>query len=176
MSKLTVTEKEHWKERVERRINKAIDALGQQHPSFMANLQAKARERTLKELGVLDIKQQLESLETESARLRDEKDSLERLFRSKVTGKPEKDCQQYYMSSEADRVLNAHQAVIEDEQLTKSPTGRRFLALRREKDELLDTIWLATSSRQIKELWQHMATILGEECTQLQHDVLSTDQ
>ncbi|MCA9186160.1 MAG: hypothetical protein R3E01_36175 [Pirellulaceae bacterium] len=176
MSKLTVTEKEHWKERVERRISKAIDALSQQHPSFLAEIQEKSRAKALQALGALDTKQQLDELKRQMAELENEKSRVERVHYSKITGKPEAECQQYYVSSEADRVIKSHQSLIEDELLAQSKVGQRFLALHREKDELLDTIWLATSNQQIKDLWRRVADVLGDQATDLQKDILETHE
>ncbi len=38
MSRLTVTEKEHWKERIERRISKAISDLEAEAPTLMPSI------------------------------------------------------------------------------------------------------------------------------------------
>ena len=38
---------------------------------------------------------------------------------------------------------------------------------------LSDTVWLATSAIQVKELWKRVGILLGEEDTALQKDALS---
>ena len=38
---------------------------------------------------------------------------------------------------------------------------------------LLDTVWLATSGQQIKELWKKVADLLSEEQTPLQKEALA---
>jgi hypothetical protein len=43
------------------------------------------------------------------------------------------------------------------EVMSAHATGRDILELEREKDELLDTIWLATSNVQLKSLWTRFA-------------------
>lgn len=48
-----------------------------------------------------------------------------------------------------------------------------MLALRKEKEELLDTVWLATSGKQIKDLWQKVSDLLQQEPTPLQQDALA---
>jgi hypothetical protein len=45
--------------------------------------------------------------------------------------------------------------------------------LRREREDLLDTVWLATSPAQVKDLWQKLGSVLGDEYTPLQQEALS---
>ena len=45
--------------------------------------------------------------------------------------------------------------------------------LRQERDNLLDTIWLATSSQQIKDLWKKVVVLLGDEQTHLEKEALA---
>jgi hypothetical protein len=65
-----------------------------------------------------------------------------------------------------------HQERIEDELLAQSELGRRILTLRAEKDALLDTVWLATSNAQIRDLWSHISVVLGDDSTPLQQQIL----
>ena len=51
--------------------------------------------------------------------------------------------------------------------------GQEILRLRREKENLLDTIWLATSPHQIRQLWQKVVELLGDEQTILQKEALA---
>ena len=50
-----------------------------------------------------------------------------------------------------------------------------MLRLRQEKDELLDVVWLATSGTEIRQLWQKVVELLGDEQTQLQIDALAIE-
>jgi len=63
-------EKEHWISRVERRINKAIEALTEQHPDFMEELQSKSESKVLNTLGVFEMKQQLDALQMQIKAIR----------------------------------------------------------------------------------------------------------
>ena len=74
---------------------------------------------------------------------------------------------------EVDNAVARRQAVHEEELLAETEPGLRILKLRQEKENLLDTVWLATSSKQIKELWSKVAEILGDEQTPLQQDALA---
>lgn len=52
MPGLTVTEKEHWKERISRRIDKKIDAIAAEQPNLMDCVQRESREKALQSLGL----------------------------------------------------------------------------------------------------------------------------
>ena len=65
---------------------------------------------------------------------------------------------------------------LEDELLKDSPLGRQILKLRAEKDALLDTVWLATSSAQVRDLWSRVSAVLGEEVTPLQQQILLREE
>lgn len=54
--------------------------------------------------------------------------------------------------------------------LAKSARGKQIIALRMEKENLLDTVWLATSGKQIKELWETLNSLLGNTQTKLQRE------
>ena len=52
MPTLTVTEKEHWKGRIARRIDKKIEALTASDPNFFDRIDRQARQRALESLGL----------------------------------------------------------------------------------------------------------------------------
>ena len=72
-------------------------------------------------------------------------------------------------------MINRRKSVHEDELLADCEIGRQILGLRQERDNLLDTVWLASSPKQIKELWTKVATLLGDEQTPLQRDALAIE-
>ena len=51
--------------------------------------------------------------------------------------------------------------------------GRQILRLRAEKDRLLDTVWLARSPAQIRQLWTKVGELLGDELTHLEREALA---
>ncbi len=73
------------------------------------------------------------------------------------------------------RAIEKRQAVHEDELLADTELGREILSLRLERDNLLDTVWLATSPKQIKELWKQVDEMLGGSQTKLQGEALAID-
>jgi len=81
----------------------------------------------------------------------------------------------YRFDQEVDSAVNRRKAAHEDELLAASELGQRILKLRQEKENLLDTVWLATSPKQIKELWSKVAELLGERQTQLEKEAMAID-
>jgi hypothetical protein len=63
MSHLTVTEKEHWKERISRRIDKAIEAIYAAHPDLKTRIADAARSEALRSLGITQLQQQIDIIE-----------------------------------------------------------------------------------------------------------------
>ena len=59
--------------------------------------------------------------------------------------------------------------------LAESDLGKQVLALRSEKDNLLDTVWLATSCAQIKELWEQVNALLELKPTALEEKALQIE-
>jgi hypothetical protein len=49
------------------------------------------------------------------------------------------------------------------------------IELEREKEELLDTVWLATSGLQIKQLWAKVTDILQQQPTPFQQKALKIE-
>src|SRR5438874_6732960 len=50
MAGLTVTEKEHWKERIERRLDKRIEAIWARDPNLKERIDDEARQKALESL------------------------------------------------------------------------------------------------------------------------------
>lgn len=176
MSQLTVTEKEHWKERISRRIDKAIETVYAEQPGLRSRIAEAAQSEALKSLGLLELQRQLDKLAEAEKRTAKQKESSQKQMLAIVKGVnvDELPSYSYYSSAfqEVTTAVNRRQAIHEEELLARDPHGKRILKLRHEKDELLDTVWLATSSKQIKELWQSVALLLREEPTELQTQAL----
>jgi hypothetical protein len=175
MSHLTVTEKEHWKQRISRRIDKAIEAIYAAHPDLKSRIVEAARAEALRSLGLTQLQQQIDTIEESEKRSTKQKEATYKQMIAIVIGKSVDDVPYHYYALRPNEVtvaIERRQAVHEEELLARDPQGKRILALRREKEELLDTVWLATSGKQIKELWQSIAELLSDEPTELQTQAL----
>jgi len=78
----------------------------------------------------------------------------------------------YRYDSDVENAVKARAKALEAEILSESELGSQVLALRQEEDNLLDTVWLATSPSQIKELWEQVNALLEVTPTALEEKAL----
>ncbi len=178
MSGLTVTEKEHWKTRIARRIEKRIEAITASDPNFFERIERDVRQRALESLGLAEYQTELDQLEQQKAVLEKREKQLNKAMLAKIRGVEPDDLDDYHSyrhHNEVDNAVTRRKAVHEDELLAESELGQQVLRLRGEKDELLDVVWLATSGTEIRQLWQKVVELLGDEQTQLQKDALAIE-
>lgn len=175
MTSLTVREKEHWKERISRKIELAIEELyAQEHPAFREEVHQEAKTLAEQSLGIHELRNEAERLKKEIRSLEERRSELFRRMYGIVENRPTEAAGWSSHEPHAielavrDRIKVHRQSI-----LAKSDTGRQVLELEREKEELLDTVWLATSSSQVKELWQKVADILQQQPTKLQQEAIA---
>ena len=173
---LTITEKEHWKDRIARRIDKRIETIFAEEPNLQDRIQREARQRALSSLGLSDQQTELDEIEKQKKALDEREQEINKAMLARVRGVPVSDIDEYIAYRYDNEISNAvtrRQAVHEDELLAENERGQEIVRLRQEKEELLDTVWLATSGAQIKELWPKVAELLSDQQTQLQRDALA---
>ena len=176
MSGLTVTEKQHWKDRIARRIDKRIETLAAAEPNLMDRIQREARHATLVSLGLAAWQTELDEIKQQKEALDKREERIERSMLAQVRGVPLDSINEYSgyrHSDEVERAVKRRQAVHEDELLAQNPTGQQILAMRREKENLLDIVWLATCSGELKTLWSKVSELLQDEPTRLERDALA---
>jgi len=173
---LTITEKEHWKDRIARRIEKRIEAIFAEEPNLEDRIQREARQRALSSLGLSDQQTELDEIEKQKKALEKREQEIGIGMLARVRGVPVSDIDDYFAYQHDNEISNAvkrRQSVHEDELLAEHERGQEIVRLRQEKEDLLDTVWLATSGAQIKELWSKVAELLGDPQTQLQREALA---
>jgi hypothetical protein len=175
MPTLTVTEKEHWKERIARRIDKRIESRTASEPAFLERIREQARQRALQSLGLAAIQAEVDALAEQKLELERRERQAERALLAAVRRVPIEAVEDYYHGSqvEVNQAVQRRQTLHEEELLAEDPLGQQILHLRQEKENLLDTIWLATSPQQVKELWKKVIELLGDEQTALQKEALA---
>ena len=173
---LTVAEKEHWKARIHKRIDIKIDAITASDSDFFERIKRDARTRAVASLGLADLEVESENIERQRASLNERDEQLNRQKLARVRSVPPESLDAYAVircDSEIQTAITRRQVVHEDELLRESDLGREVTALRAEKECLLDTIWLAASSAEVKSLWAKVTDLLGDEQTPLQRDALA---
>ena len=175
---LTVTEKEHWKDRIARRIDKRIEAISAEDPNLFDRVRRDARQRALDSLGLAEMQAELDAIEQEKDALEKRADRIGKGMLAHIRGVPVDNIDDFYgyrREHEVSSAIERRQQVHEDELLAESELGQRILHLRREQEELIDVVWLATSPKEVKELWTKITELLGDDQTQLQRDALTIE-
>ena len=174
---LTVSEKNHWKDRIARRIEKRIEALQAADPNLKDRIHRDARQRALQSLGLAQWQSELDEVARQKEQLEKRSKLLQRTMLAHVRGVPLDDFADdffgYRTDEEVKTAVNKRQKVHEDQLLAECDVGREILRLRQEQDDLLDTVWLATSPSQLKTLWAKVTALLGAEPTRLEREALA---
>ena len=176
MPSLTVTEKEHWNERIAKKIDKKIEAITAAEPGLLERIQRQAHQRALGSLGLAEIQTKLDTIASQTKELEKCEKRAHRAMLAAVRRVPIEEIEEpYYVGErlEVDQAIQKREAIHEEELLAENERGRDILRLRREKDNLLDTVWLATSPQQIKDLWKKVVELLGDEQTPLEKEALA---
>jgi len=168
---ISYAEKQHWKERIGSKLDARIQALKLQNPKFFQGIEAKARQQALASLGITAQLERMEQLDAEIDRMGEELKDIACALITTVSGK---ETERYYASrSKIDALLKPHIAKATQELLRTHKLGKQVADLEAEKENLMDTIWLATSPRQMSEMWIKALKLIGEETTAFQRDILT---
>ena len=174
---LTLGEKSHWKDRIGKRIERRIETLvAKEDPTLLQRVKEQAHDKAYGSLGIQAQRQELEDLEKQKEKIEKRERRLEAEQRAILKGIPVEEelgsgCYSY--DSTVQNAVTARAAALETDILAESDVGKQVLALRDEKDNLLDTVWLATSSSQIKELWEQVNALLEVKPTALEKKALA---
>lgn len=178
---LTVVEKEHWKERIAKRIDKRVETLvAKQDPTFLQTVAEQARQKAYESLSISAQQQELDAIEKQKQDIERRERRLKAEQRSTINGKTvEEELERggYYGSHdhEVESAVKARANALEADILAGSDLGKQVLVLREEKENLLDTVWLATCAKQIKELWEQVNALLELKPTALEEKALKIE-
>ena len=176
MANLTVAEKNHWRDRIQARIDRRVDAITAGEPGLVERIKQEARGRALVTLGLAGYQEELDGIVVRRAELddRDRQVRKEMLARVRGVSADDLDCySRVHDHPEIRAAIDKRKALHEEELLAGHELGRQVLRLRAERENLLDVIWLATSPGQVRQLWTKVAELLGEEPTHLEREALS---
>ena len=174
---ITVAERNRWKERIAHRIEQRIETLvAKADPTLLQRVSEEARQKAYESLGIQAQQQELEAIQKEKEKFERRERRLlaeQRAVLNGTTVEQELERGGYYRyDSDVENAVKARAKALEAEILAESELGSQVLALRREEDTLLDTVWLATSSSQIKELWEAVNSLLEAAPTALEEKAL----
>ena len=153
-------------------IDHRIEAITAEDPQLLDRVHEQARQLALESLGLAETQRELAAVRKE--KLDELEDELETQILSRIRGVPASQVGSTYgCDTEINKAIRPRVEAHEEHLLKDSDVSRRILELRREKDNLLDTVWLATSSVQIKELRGKVAELLGDAATRLEREALT---
>ena len=180
MPGLTVSEKNHWRDRIAARIDRRIETIIAEDPGLMDRIKAEARRRALSSLGLDELQAELDAVGEQRKALdrrekRAQKAMVARLQGVPAEEVPESATHSYQFTQTVNAAVQKRQAVHEEELLAEHPVGRDVLKLRAEKENLLDVVWLATSPSHVRTLWSRVGELLGDEPTQLEREALAIE-
>lgn len=184
MPGLTITEKTHWKDRISARIGRSIEKIKAQHPSLFDRVRREAHAEALRSLGLVEGYAELEAIRTAETDLERRKSQVQRVMIATLRGVPLDEVDTYLhirygtdlpLPSEVAEAISRRQAAHQDTLLSEDPVGREITRLEAEREALLDTVWLACSTAQIKTLWSKVGALLGDEPTTLEREALAIE-
>ena len=175
---IRVAEKTHWKERIGKRIDQRVETLvAKQDPLLLQRVVEQARAKAYESLAIDAQQRELEALQKQKEEIERREKRLKADQRAVINGTAVEDELErggYYgrHDHEAEQAVKARAKALEADILAESDLGKQVLTLRGEKDNLLDTVWLATSCSQIKELWEQVNALLELKPTALEEKAL----
>jgi hypothetical protein len=184
MPGLTVTEKNHWRDRLAARFDRAAEKIKSSHPTLFDRVTRQARSLALESLGIAAPYAELEAIKAEEAALARRKKQAQRALVATLRGVPVDEVGDSFnvrysgemaLPHEAVEAIAKRQAAHQERLLADDPVGSEVARLDMEKDHLLDTVWLAISPAQIKQLWAKVGELLGDEPTALEREALAIE-
>jgi hypothetical protein len=184
MPGLTVTEKNHWRDRLAARFGKAADRIRARHPAPFDRVAREAHAQALASLGLAGADAEPGAIQADEATRACRKKQAQRLMVATLRGRPIAEVtDSFHVRSggelappyEAAGAIARRQATHQDQRQAGDPVGREFARLEAEKDRLLDTVWPACSPTQIEQLWTRVGELLGDEPTTLEREALAIE-
>lgn len=130
MSQLTVREKEHWKERISRKVDQAMDKLlATTDPGYMDRIREQATQMALESLGIQELEAQVAELSRQEEAVQKQRQEVYKRMVALLTGRPvENQPSSYYSQPSEIQQAVAKRRGIHESQLL-------------ENDDLDDAFW-----------------------------------
>lgn len=174
MSRISYSERTEWKSRIEKRFQAAIDNFKASTSLDWEQVNNQAKQKAHECLGISEWTKQVEDIEAKIRELEAEKESIENAMYQRVLGETLSPAR--YRGYYSCRFLEVVQSRIDQmrhELLVEHSEGQQLVNLEKEKEAVLDTMLLASSSRELRLLWSRVTDALGESPTALQAQILS---
>ena len=173
-----------WKIRIAARIGRAVERVKARHPALFDRIARQAHARALVTLGLAEAHAELEAIRAEEVDLARRKKQAQKAMLATLRSSPIDEVTDGFhirygselgLPNEVAEAIARRQASHQEQMLADDPIGREIGKLEAERDSLLDTIWLATSPAQIKQLWARVGELIGDEPTTLERQALAIE-
>ena len=176
MPSLTSAVIPYWTQRLAHRIDQKIDALAAAEPGLRERLAAQARQRALRSLGLEELQTELDASVAQKQQGEQRQRQAQRAMLAVVRRQPLQavtHVADQAMQAEIRQAIQQRQASHEEQLLAADARGQHILRLRRERDNLQEAVWLASSPAGLRQLWAKVVEVLEEEPTVLQRQALA---
>ena len=169
---LSVSEKKELRSIIAARLTTRITQLKQEHKDVLATLAERARVEALAQLGIANGMAHLDILNEQKTALERDIDTAEAVVYDHI-----KHVEHLLYHTRPERIkeiISRTQKPIEEALFQATPLGQEVAALLAEQSRLEETVWAATSPRQVSEIFQALNTLLDERPTALEqaaHDL-----
>jgi len=174
---ITVKEKDHWKQRIERRIDHKIKQIEASEPTHVwEEMSRRAEQMAWEDLAIATLMQESVSLKKQVETLEAKQQRVWAEIWAVIRGVDVTTVRwQGHLAYDVERLIDSRKSLFLETIRAEHPKGQQIQRLQQEKEELLDTVWLATSASQIKELWSQIAEGLQSELTPFQLKALAIE-
>ena len=144
---ITVKEKEHWKNRIAARMEKAIEALYRREGiELRKTVKQQGRELVLDQFGIRDSYEQVKTLDAEINSLSHQRKKVIETVTEQLEDLGHKFS--YHTGyRDLEQFIECQAKLLERDVLQGTELGRKIIRLMDEQEQLLDTVWLATPSQ-----------------------------
>lgn len=175
MATIKTSDRSLWETCLTALLTRRINDLSETHADLFDDIRQRARQQAVADLGLADLEAAMARLREERSALdlrqrQIEREQLAVLRRCAPEEIPDADLSLARQS--VLRAIETRADACEPLLLAECAPGRECLELNEERERLLETVLLATTATQLRELWQRLCARLDEPATPLQRQTL----
>lgn len=157
---LSVTEKQELIKLMRERVATRVKAIESEHEHDIRAIEGRARKEAIRTMGITKALDDLDVFARQIAALQSKLDALELRTHKKID--PD-NTSSYNVRNQIDRLVDEAARTRRDDIVARTTWGRDIKRLEEEQLGIKTALLLATSGRQVKELWQRFTNIIGDE-------------
>lgn len=167
---LTVTEKNEWKRLIENRIDRRIERLWNEAGDLKKDLKDKAHQAVLHEMGLHTLLAELEQLKELSKQAEKRVEAKSAEIHRKVLGETWTELP-YRRNDDISRIDSTVDSRVKtkfQDLAATTAVGAEVQKLQKEREQILEAVWITTAPSELRKLWAHLKSIVGDDQTELE--------